>query len=259
VRWSFENPNPSGLRFSSPQDALYVARQIAQDAKNWHTAKNWNPAKSYTKGHINVVLTGRIAGHLGNYDLVFSAIPDNARSAKYAGKRRIGIIIPDKLNLSYINSRLDDGAMFVCISEFVQGPQGRIPSSVRLEPHKKRLDFWRDMLGFTFEVASKFRLRVPERESSSLFEVSCNDRAGRVIQGRSQVLNRRNRTLRNRAGHPLSEADFVNVMRSLGIKLSDSLVYIQRKKKAGQFFQLTNVMLCPSDTFNSGLKLWRNT
>ncbi|MGB8065083.1 MAG: hypothetical protein WCF26_24570 [Candidatus Sulfotelmatobacter sp.] len=250
MRWSFDNPDPSGLSFNNPKHALDIARQITQDAKNWHIGKNWNPAKGYAEGHINIVLTGRIARHLGNYDLVLSAIPCRSRAAKYTGKRRIGVGIPNKLDLSYIDSRLNNGAMFMGISELVQAPQGRIPSFVRLELHKKRLDFWRDVLGFGFEVSLEFLPRISERERGALPEVPRNGRAGSMIQRRSQVLKCRNRTLGNGARHSLSEADFVNIVGSVSITLSNSFVHVQREKKSAQFFQVLNVVLCPSDTFN---------
>ena len=172
MRWSFNNPDSSGLSFSKPQDALDCACQIAQDAKNWHTAKDWNPAKSYAEGHVNVVLTGCIGGRSLDYDLIFSAIPSRTRRPKDVGKRGFRIGVPNKFNLSHIDARLNDSPMFMGIGKFVQSPERRIPSFIRLESHKQRLDFWRDVLGFGFEVTLKFSPRVAEGEGRSPFESS---------------------------------------------------------------------------------------
>ena len=60
------------------------ASEISQNCKNWASAKNWDIAKGYTDADIDIVMRCGLSRRPGNYDLIFSAIPDGRRVPEIA-------------------------------------------------------------------------------------------------------------------------------------------------------------------------------
>jgi hypothetical protein len=244
-RWSFNDTDSSSLSFHCPEDALNRAGQIAKAAKNWATAKDWNFAKRYAEGHINIVLAGRFASNPRDYDLVLSPVPSRAGSAQ----QRVEAGITHKFDILDVNSRVNDGYVLGCIRKLIECPQGWVPSLVRLELHKQRLDFVRDVLGLGFEVPLKLSLSVTKGKVCLSSRVSRGDSASAMIQGRSEIFDSRHRPLRDPTRHPMLELDFINVAKAIRVRLGEALVAVQGEIDSAKLFQLRNIMICPSDSF----------
>ena len=138
----FENLEPSALRFHSGQDALDYAAKLREDCENWLTVNERDFVKRYKKCEIEIVVALRTRPEFENYHLIFRSIPD----------RRIGNTDkPPTLSAGPVaDESLADGNhdfMLVGNRYLVECPEKVIPSFVRLEPAKKRVDWLRNILG----------------------------------------------------------------------------------------------------------------
>jgi hypothetical protein len=252
VRWKlFDNADSLSLGFSSPKDALNFSREIAEDGKHWTASKHWNIAERYAKGHINVVVRCRVADHPRNYDFIFSSIPTGRLISKYRFVKRGP---SNEIRLSDVDSRLDDGSVFMNVANLVEGPEGRIPSLVWLQGHKYSLDFVRYVHSFRFELAAKVASRIAKRKSCFIPESSRNDCASAMIQRRPQVLYGGNRSLDDMGGQASFKANLVLHVNTLGVKLGNSFITVRSKKSATQRLQVFDVLFCPANTFKSRSK-----
>jgi len=254
-RWSPNNANSSCLGFRSPEDALNFASEIAQNGKDWLASKRLDIAKSYSKGHVDIVVHCCMSNHPGDYDFVFSSVPRRGMVVKDS---LVKITPSNKLRLSDINSRMNDGSVLVGITNLVESPQGRIPSFVRFEPHKDRLDFIQHVLGLGFEVVEKLPSCISKREGSAIHVFPRDNGTGTMIQSRSQILNGRNSEFGDSRRKSACEFDLVEHVNTLSIKLGDSFVRVRRKKQGHLKFEFLNIFLCPSDSFNGSGKLSGN-
>jgi hypothetical protein len=234
-----------------------LGRQIAKGGKNWHSSKHWNFAERYAKGEIDIVMNCRIASDPRDYDLIFSPVPPGTRMPQQGVKAGTGHVA-NKFDILNMHSGLDNGSVFVGISNFVQGPQGRIPSSVRLERSKKRLDFVGDVLGFAFDLPVKESSCVSEGKGRSFFVCRGNNGTSSVIERRPKIIDSRNRLFSDSRRQRFRESNYIQIVNAIRLKVGDSFVNVTSKKQMSKGFYLTNIILCPSNKLDGTRELAGN-
>ena len=255
MRWKlFDDSDSPCLGFSSPQDALNFVGQVAKNGQDWLSSEYWNFAKGYRQGKLNVVVNCAFTGRSGNYDLVFSRIPDRVRSHNAIGRPNTPGIV--KTHILKMESGLDNGSVFGGVAYSIQCPQGRIPSFVRFELSKKRFDVLRHVLALVSDGGVNFSLCVPERKTRSpLLSRSLHDGASAMIQGGSKVLDDLDGVPHNGARKWPSKFDLVNFVASLTVSLRASSVALSLKKNKRSRFQFKDLFICPAETLDGAGKL----
>ena len=137
----FDKPETTGLCFHSHQDALDCASDCVNDVKHWLAVNDLDIVKRYKDAEIEIAIKLRSRAYRDDVHLVFRSIPN----------MRVGHTEPS--SNPYFSTRSNDSRAygnnhFVLISHryCVKCPEGLITSEVGLEPAKKRLDLWREIL-----------------------------------------------------------------------------------------------------------------
>jgi hypothetical protein len=239
-RRSSDDSNSSRLRFGSANDAQNYARHLAQTGRDWASAKPWNFPKLYTDGKLNIVVNCSLAKGFGNYDFVFSAIPSR--------RKRQRVVSPDapvifKHGVLDGNRRSEHFAVLCHVAHFVECPQGRVPSLVRLEFQKERFDVFREMF---VSVAAEGGLHVSPGISKREIGLFTSGHRGvrRVIQSRSKSLDNLNDVSKDGIGDRL-KLDFIERVRGFRISLRESGVRIRIKVNVRSAFQFAHLLACP--------------
>jgi hypothetical protein len=152
-----DKPETPALCFRSSKDALDFARDgLKKGNRNWVWHKI-DFAESYENGDIEIVIKVAIRGHPGNYHLVFFAIPSREMNSKTG---------PTQMMDGHPATASPDGdeSGMCSVTELVQGPNGVIPSFVRLERSKKRHDIRRQVFASTPNVVLHVRGSIPKRK-----------------------------------------------------------------------------------------------
>ena len=133
----------SGLRFDSQDDALNFARQGVEKSNRLFSSYELALVKRYEVGDIDIAIEVTVADRRSrDYDLIVSAIPSNGRKNVTRARRLDPPVNSFDTNWNQRN-------VLVGVTQLVQCPQVKIPSTVRLERHKKRPDFVRSILATT--------------------------------------------------------------------------------------------------------------
>ena len=133
----------AALSFRSHQDALDYAAHSVEHVNCLLAANSVNAVDRYAKGHVSCYarLHSRRSNRQG--DLVFFGIPAERRAGRADGVACPSVAgdIAGKESDCPIDLQGNKGAMFLGVTELVQGPEGVIPSFVWIEPAKERRDF----------------------------------------------------------------------------------------------------------------------
>ena len=129
------------LSFDSHEDVLGFARQDVKRFNDWLAIHNLNVVERYKHSEIELVLSLSIGSEGSDLHLIFSSVPDvRIRHTEPS-------FGPEVYASSYDSgSDWNDRFMLVRDCYSVYGPEDVIPSQVRLEPAKERLDLFRDIL-----------------------------------------------------------------------------------------------------------------
>jgi hypothetical protein len=182
-----EQPDPAALSFSSHQDALDFARNGIEHANGVAALNPVEFVKAYKERNLAIVLKVTAGCDAGEFDLIFVAVPlhgaefeatrhDHVLEASPAGKH------PDR----------DQQSVLVGITKLVEGPEGVIPSFVRIERAKQRTDFRREVFAPPLGHSIKISNRVPEGEIGVLgVSLSTEDSGGvsGLVKRRSKRLD----------------------------------------------------------------------
>jgi len=238
------------LCFRSLDDAQNYARHLAQAGRNWASTKYWDFPKLYTEGKLNIVVNCSLAEGFGNYDFVFSAIPVRSKRQGVVRSHAPTVL---KNGVLDSNSRFDDGFMLCSVADFVECPQGRIPSLVRLEVHKERLDLLGQM--FVSSVAGEGGVHVSPRivkGKVSPFAARHSGRRG-MIQSRAKPFDDLNDISNDVIRHRI-EPDFVQRVKGFRISLFESSVRLRIEVNKRSAFQFAHLLCCPLDSEISTLE-----
>lgn len=181
---SRKESNTTPFRFDSSDDAVNYARHVVEQSNEWLSSDNWRTFKAYPELKADVVCGVSVASRRAQYQLVLSAIP---------GWRQRKIPEPSyfkRISSHDVKRHRGQSFVFACVGHFIQGPQGIIPSLVRLERAKKREDFsGESRTCFTYSLGKR-NLGPPKREVDLVKKLrvslgSNGNCIGCVVKGRS--------------------------------------------------------------------------
>lgn len=244
------NSDSSRFRFRNANDVQNYARQIAQAGRDWAALKYWDFPKLYANGKLDIVVDCSLPGGPGNYDFIFSAIPKRGK-----GKRVMASYAPTILKNGVFNddSRFNDGSVFCSVTDFVECPQGRVPSLVRLERHKERFDLLRYMF-VSIGLESSLHVSPCVSKREVCFLSSGNSCASRMIQRTPESFDNLDNVPDDGLRHR-TERDFVQRVRGFRINLAESSVRIRVEVNCRSSFQFVHLSACPCDSLVSTIEL----
>jgi len=138
--------------------------------------------------------------------------------------------------------------VFVPVAYFVQCPEKIIPSWVRLEPAKERLDLWGEILGPSESVChlSDTASEGEGRELGFLNSASNSDGIPCIVQDATEVMDEISDDIGKGIWNGFSQLDLVNLMvRSTRIRLDKSLVWIDSRELCDFPLKISKVFLSP--------------
>jgi hypothetical protein len=190
-----------------------------------------------------MVMNCSFANCPGNYDLVFSALPGWAENCHGKHVRNVSDVdIPNH------NSRFNNRSMLLRITKFIECPKRPVPSLIRLERAKKRLDLIGHMLTLCSEGGIKIPLRISEREERPLSSGCHHNGRRSMVKGRAKVLNSLNCKTGYRIRQWPFQSQLVDSIDAIDIRLTDTFVILRMKKANGSLFQVDALLLCPSES-----------
>ena len=236
------------LRLNVPQDGADFSVHNAEDANRWLASQNLNVVDRSLKGDIGIYVSLRSRGNVQQGDFAFFRIPadaeasgaDDVSSATMVGDPRIveGRWAGDDQRL--------EGEVFSGVSNLVSGPQGIIPSRVRLVAFKDRADFRGQILAAAGHVVPPFLLARTKRKLGSLEQrASGSDSRGvaDLIEDGTEVVS----GVEQDAGKHLrewSEPDFVKIAAGISVFINEAGPWLACNELVDQSFELIDVVLC---------------
>jgi hypothetical protein len=217
--------DPTALRFDSEKDALDFAAKAVQDGKDWASIYDVDAIKRYKDGELQIVIEIMDSRPNGKeFHLILCAIPDvRLGDAAEPAQRTYRYSMPYRPGTNG-----DDSFVLICDSYFVKCPEEIIPSLVRLEPAKQRLNLWRDVFGPTDRFGHQVVQTTGEGEStiSGVWGAgSDRDRVASIVEGVSEILNEVGGPIGDGRREGLSQSDLVDLMAwDYSVRLDNSLV-----------------------------------
>lgn len=240
-----DNSEASTLRFDSHQDALNYAAELVKSSNDWLAVDEFDVVERYKKVELEIVLVCRSRPEFDQFHLVLSAIPkmwvghgekpSPGQACSVPGKGT-----PDR----------DNHSVFIGVGDFVQGPQEVIPSLVRLEPAKQRLDFFRDVLASP-DSAHHVASASSERKGTMLgvsYPSGQRNRVHSIVKGTSQADSDVRDSIGDFKRDVLSHTDCLNhVSRFVRVRLHKSFVRMDVLEGVDFPLEINKVFLSPSD------------
>ena len=236
------------VSFSISKTALSVSLRIVLKTD---TAEIFAPVPSILQRYkrLEICLVLKVVGlrNSGVRDFVFHAIPSERQ------QKLEGALLPKNRKLRIESDRRDDRdqSMLAEITEVVEDVEGVVPSLVRLEAAKDRLDFRREILGPTLDGIVNVGGSASEGKGDLVYgnvagteETDC---PGSVIETGAEMLNRlcdQNAPLRR---EPLRETEFVGSVRSIHVVFRGMGIWLFRPKLSDFGIQRVDVFVCACD------------
>ncbi len=155
--------NPTRLSFRTAQDALNFAGNTQENFVNGSRGKNIDLAEHYKRGdfEISLELAFTVGGNSDKYDLIFCPVPLRAeKDSAVAAVSAEEICTSSPYHAGRSTHKWPHETVLIGVVQTVQGPQGVISSLVRLERHKERKDFIRNV--FASAAANHVRFEFVE-------------------------------------------------------------------------------------------------
>lgn len=266
---------PPTLCFRSSNDALDYAHHVVEDSNSRLAAQSLDALDRYVKGDVCLVLRAHFTRNSRYSDLMLLSIPTGVGRGEAAGKavdvgmnsdlapatwewsRRLGnLCCSEEIELTEIERH--QGAVFVGVTQAVQGPEGVIPSVVWLEAPKQRDDFrWQIIAGTPIvNVVVEIGEGVGGRKVSTRpLRLAGGDFAGGkgsgvsdLIEGGMKIAGRvKDDTWQVRWQPPLKD-DLMNLMAGIsGIALNPMGPWLITNKLVDFGIEIVDVMLCAQD------------
>jgi len=144
------------LCFSGPQDAINFARNGVKNANGGTALNPIDLVKLYEEGKFDIVLKVSTGFDSGEYDLIFSAVKNGHGRVPPAQGHGIDF------QSTSSDAHGDEESVFVGVTELVQGPEGVIPSLMRVERAKERADFHGEVFAAALSDTIQISNRVPK-------------------------------------------------------------------------------------------------
>jgi hypothetical protein len=199
------------LRFDSVQHTLDFQAKLIQESKDWLALHDRNLVDRYKRVEIEIVAPLRIwddhRAKANDYHLVISAIPDMRVGHRERSPETTNGTVPTVHDLTERGEEF----VFIPITQFVQCPQEVIPSLVRLEAAKERLNLIREISG-TANRASHVVDILRERKGTISrvgFADSNSDGVTSIVEDAAKIHNNITGDVPKRIGKWLRELDLV--------------------------------------------------
>jgi hypothetical protein len=246
---SRENSDSLAFRVDGVEDVVNGTDQVPEECHYGFPVRNFNLIECYKKAEVNLACRIFLGGIRAQFDLVIGAVPYGP-DRHYAGlrdgtERKDGR--KDKSPAPDAQKR-----MFIGVVNFVESPEGVIPSSVWLESPKERPDFLRKLFGPTFHAVFERLSTAREREcafTGTRFGTSGDgDGVASIIEGSAEMVRSLNGEMLDDFRQRFVEPEFVNFLtRAIRIRLYDKGVWFGCEESTRFDFDIRNVLVCASD------------
>jgi hypothetical protein len=223
------------------QNAVNFAGDGLQNANGWSAFDPIEFVKSYNEGKLHIVLKMSTGVGFGDYDLVLFTVKDGSHDSNASSENHsIGDVPPT------CHADRHQEPMFVGITEFVECPEGIIPSFMRVERPKERLDFLREVFAPPLSVRIKFGGGISKWKISVLGldgTTTNSDSVSALVQSGSQRLDGLDRSIGPTVGDLVRE--LVRVDRNaFCVCLRDKGAWFLFEESCDALFKPTDLILC---------------
>jgi hypothetical protein len=157
-----DQSDSAALSLSGADDAIDLGCHVPEVIGGNGLIGKIDLVKSYKEGNIEIVIGVSAGPHASKHDLIFFAIPSGDRNLERPGPGKVFDV-----HSAHGPSDRNEGRM-CAVTQLVEGPEGHIPSLVRLEPSKERLNLWGQVFGPSSNVIVHVEGGIPEREFRAL-------------------------------------------------------------------------------------------
>lgn len=242
----FKDSYPAALRFGSHEDARNFASQVVKNGRDWLARENWNVAKRYVEGEFDIVLEYSSRTDSAKYHLVLSAIPDRGWNGNAAVRCASKLNSLGEEPAASVPDR-NEGGVFTA-RNLVHGPEGVIPSLIRLERAEQRDDITWQVLAPSAYHVSQFRSVVSERKVAGFgTDLAIEKGAGEcgLIQGMPQAFDGILSQVRETVWDVSDEFDLVKLSDAIVVHLDSSGVWFAVSEGFRSRFEIPYVFLSP--------------
>jgi hypothetical protein len=249
---SFQESDLSAFRFDGFDNAHCFAAHGGKDVSRWLRARNLAILNRWVNSDLGLVIKVQAPKGAGVWDFVFRAV-HNEGVVKFDALTQAGASDSADFPSSRCAGDERNQRMFAQIAHVVESVEKvPIPAWVWLERSQQRLDFrWR-ILRKTPEAIFKVVGVVGEGKESKFqvgvsgVEVCCGPNG--MIKACPDVLDNLSSEDTPAERKSLSEADFVNFVRAIRVRLNNSSVWLFTEKTLNLGFQVLEMFLCPCDS-----------
>jgi hypothetical protein len=246
-----EKSNSTRLCFKSSNDALDHARHTVQESRDWLIRNDLNVIKAYIESSAELVLDVSTLFSRAKYHLVFRPIP-----FKWDGWRKSWI--PMGSNDPKLKSCRGNPLVLANSSELVKCPQKVIPSLIRLEPFKKRYDFFTETPTSASCPSSPIAL-IPTKRKAHFIQVggitlNPNWVNGKVKSGTHVFYCVSGNIAKGNRKRSPFRAEFVNFVNSIRIFMDDMTIGISIDESIKTSFKIFDVRFCASEPLSCTIK-----
>jgi hypothetical protein len=238
-------PKTPGLRFNTHKDALDFSAKSVEDSNNWLAVNNLDFVKRYKNTEIEIVLEFCFGAEGDKYHLVFCSVPN--MGIGHLEETSTANLSP---NANESGANRNDHFMLVSIAYLVECPQEVIPSLVRLEPAKERLDLLGYILG-PHQRICHLSDTTSEGEGSVFGAAAARSNSYRVpgiVESTPKVVHQVPGNVPNGIWERRGQLDLVNLMvRLLRVRFNNSCVWIDLSKLCDLPLKLDEVFFSPSE------------
>jgi len=241
-----QQADPMGLSFDSDDDFLNHANKMIEDGNRLLTAHKLDVAERYQRGEFDIHVCCTTRRLAKEFHLVFRSIPERGVDRDAADKYPAAQVeAADVAHGDWAND-----PMFVGVTEFVECPQGVIPSFVRLVPAYEVDDFFGQF--FAPPAYRRFKMSFVTGEGeiaefSALDRLECID--GLVKRG-AQIVDSVGGDTFQGDWHGLSEPELMHLLRCVRINLDESGYWVSVYECNDLPVKVTDMVLC---SVNAGL------
>lgn len=196
--------------------------------------------ESYKKGDIGVVFEFSAGVHAEYFDLTFFAIPAGNQHFNTARK-----FCPFEMHLRSKCADRHQEPMFIGVTELIEGPEGVIPSLVRIETSKKRADLAGQVLASPLYHTVQISNRIGDGEISLFGFCATPENGGGIsglIEGGPKRLQRFDGGIGPAIGKIARELERVG-RDAFRIRVLDTLVWFLLQEGADTFLKPSRVFL----------------
>jgi hypothetical protein len=239
---SFQETDPPALCFRTADDAVDFARHGRKNGDNWQAFDDLDFAKGYEKGHFEIVLKLSAGANDPKYDFVFFAVPFGGRNTSARDEPK-GFAS----HFQHGHANLDKRPVFSYGARPVEGPNGVVPSLVRIERAKERDDIRRQIFASAFNNRFKASIRFGDGEIGRFGIDRARKNSRRIsslIQRGSKGLDCLSGAVRELGWDWLCEFDLVKFCQSVSIKLDCASMGLLLEEFLDPRIKISDVLLC---------------